>query len=193
MLAVATVSRAVIAYLALPHPAMWCITFSRLDPIALGILAVPVSRRIAGKLGSGTRIGAFAGGGLLLATLMRFSDVEGGWHGLVVYPLAAVASFLPVVAIMPGPSGRSIFALLRRAPVVFLGRISYGLYVFHILAFVITSKILERLHIEDGYFQRALPALAVDVAIGIVSYRVLERPFLSLKTRFAFVESRPGG
>ena len=77
---------------------------------------------------------------------------------------------------------------------VYLGRISYGLYVFHILGLLIsdyavpnqTSSLLR-------YTLRVAVALAATIAMSAISYRWLETPFLGLKQRFTHVLSRPGG
>jgi peptidoglycan/LPS O-acetylase OafA/YrhL len=84
-----------------------------------------------------------------------------GWTVLVTYPLAAAAS----VTIIFGALG----ARLRAG--AYLGKISYGLYVFHTAAIrVVPSTIL---------------ALPLTIAIAALSYRYLESPFLRLKGRFA--------
>ena len=55
----------------------------------------------------------------------------------------------------------------------YLGRVSYGLYVFHVAAIRLT----ESLGVGAAFL--------LTVAAAAVSYRYLETPFLRLKDRFA--------
>ncbi len=70
---------------------------------------------------------------------------------------------------------------------VFLGKISYGLYVFH-------RPVIYLLAAEAGFIPailRKLLALALTVLLAWLSYRFFETPFLRLKERFEIVRSRP--
>jgi peptidoglycan/LPS O-acetylase OafA/YrhL len=160
MLAVASVTRIVLVLRGVHHPGIWCNTLARLDPIAGGALLAcflkgslpehtPRMRVFWIGLGAVSLIGAGANGG------------NEGWTVLVTYPLAAAAS----VTIIFGTLG----ARLRAG--AYLGKISYGLYVFHAAVIrVVPSTIL---------------ALPLTIAIAALSYRYLESPFLRLKDRFA--------
>jgi len=83
----------------------------------------------------------------------------------------------------------------------YLGRISYGLYIFHSLMFYLVfeagSHALPRLFagcsmkpVVVNAFGVALVMLLSIAAAGL-SYRYFERPFLKFKQRFTFVRSRP--
>ena len=112
----------------------------------------------------------------------------------------------------PAPNGASIvigFALIAvgcaalmlsvwgwtRWPraLVRLGRISYGLYVFHALALAIFRKAYgtEASHSVPGLALLGVSALLLTLGLAEASYRWLETPFLRLKERFAAVLSRP--
>jgi peptidoglycan/LPS O-acetylase OafA/YrhL len=80
--------------------------------------------------------------------------------------------------------------------VVYLGKISYGLYVFHILFLSIGRAIVR--HLPLGTlgpltFQLLVMAIALPLTIcmGVISYRFYESPFLQFKKRFTVVRSRP--
>jgi peptidoglycan/LPS O-acetylase OafA/YrhL len=80
-------------------------------------------------------------------------------------------------------------ATLIPKPLVFLGKISYGLYVFHELCLYVAS-----MHFAKGpvaLLLARLCAFAATVALATVSYFVFERPFLRLKDRFSHVITRP--
>ena len=96
---------------------------------------------------------------------MLFRSPESLWS----YPLAALSA---------AASLRGVLGLTLRQPVVeYLGKISFGLYVFHVAALSIAGS--------------AVAGLALTVAAAALSYRFLESPFLRWKGRLARVESRP--
>ena len=79
-------------------------------------------------------------------------------------------------------------------PFVYLGSISYGLYVFHVLGLMISDYTVQHQDSSLGrYLLRNTVALTVTVVFAAISYRWLESPFLRLKQRFSHVLSRPGG
>lgn len=86
-------------------------------------------------------------------------------------------------------------------PLVYLGRISYGLYVFHSFVFfllldwgrktTISAMSELRLSPESVSWSASVLVLAATIGLAVLSYRFLELPFLKLKRRFTYVPSRP--
>jgi peptidoglycan/LPS O-acetylase OafA/YrhL len=85
-------------------------------------------------------------------------------------------------------------------PLVYLGRISYGLYVYHagmyFLVYAIFRENLnafcERMGIGEWWGAVGMVmAFAATVLVASLSYRFFERPFLRLKDRFTIVPSHP--
>jgi peptidoglycan/LPS O-acetylase OafA/YrhL len=76
---------------------------------------------------------------------------------------------------------------------IYLGRISYGLYVFHWLAIYLVGIPMHH-HFADFkdalIFKGVLP-LALTILIASLSYRYFETPFLKLKKSHEVIESRP--
>jgi peptidoglycan/LPS O-acetylase OafA/YrhL len=80
---------------------------------------------------------------------------------------------------------------------VYLGKISYGMYVFHQLSLDTAAWILNRFpetateshHIRFGIAHLGL-GFIVSVLGAALSYKYFERPFLRLKAKFAVVPSR---
>jgi len=58
-----------------------------------------------------------------------------------------------------------------------LGKISFGLYVFHVAAIEVVGP---------------LAGLPLTIALGALSYRFLEAPFLRLKQRYSTEEQQAG-
>lgn len=80
----------------------------------------------------------------------------------------------------------------KRGVFVYLGRISYGLYVFHLFVLQACEAMLRRSHLHGVTYAmvQLSMAFAITVAVAALSYRFLETPFLKLKSRFTFVHSR---
>jgi peptidoglycan/LPS O-acetylase OafA/YrhL len=83
-------------------------------------------------------------------------------------------------------------AVLSYAPIVWLGKISYGLYMYHEIAIWARNRFVNRI---DWFPNRdelvAIGTLALTIAIAAVSYYGYERQFLIMKRRWTRVPSRP--
>jgi peptidoglycan/LPS O-acetylase OafA/YrhL len=70
-----------------------------------------------------------------------------------------------------------------------LGKISYGLYMLHPIGILIVDNALRLLHFSAETFGvlllRGISGFALSVLISMVSYNLLELPFLKLKDAFA--------
>jgi peptidoglycan/LPS O-acetylase OafA/YrhL len=183
MLLLAVVTRIVLVMFAVTHPGIWCNTIARLDPIALGaILAFTLNGR-APQIGNVWRallcLAAFAGW-LLTARFLQHD----GPTSIATYGLSAVASVTLLLAVL-----RSEMRLLHVPPfswLVYLGRISYGLYVYHLLALALIMQmmVVPGLGIVLNFELRVLLSFLLTVLLAALSYRFLEQPFLRLKDRF---------
>lgn len=72
-----------------------------------------------------------------------------------------------------------------------LGKISYGLYVYHLTAIRISATLLFALHFRHWLELASPPAFLLTILIAKLSYDKLESPFLRLKRRFEAVHTRP--
>jgi peptidoglycan/LPS O-acetylase OafA/YrhL len=76
-------------------------------------------------------------------------------------------------------------------PVVYLGKISYGLYVFHGIALRFTTVAVTHLGMHRFRILIVVPvALALTIGMSMLSYQFFEMPFLKLKEKFSFIQSR---
>jgi peptidoglycan/LPS O-acetylase OafA/YrhL len=171
---------------------IWFNTVTRLDPIALGII-------IAVLLRGRSPVLSFVKRGLLfvtsLAVLLAAANVlhtrseEVHLSLALGYPLVALSSIGFVLSVLS--SGPSWYA---RGPLVYLGRISYGLYVFHLLGLKLADVIGAHVSFGARFVKgQGLLGLVLTVVMAMISYHALEKPFLRMKERFAHVPSRPGG
>jgi len=107
------------------------------------------------------------------------------WMGWIGYVLVAGAAALVVLDLVAG--GHSWLAgILATRPMVFIGRISYGLYLYHLPVYYAVEKLMP-----DATLMERLPVkVAVSVALATASFFLIEQRFLKLKGRF---ESRRAG
>lgn len=157
----------------------WYVTPARLDPIALGILACLLLRGRVPTLASGARALLFVAGMALLALAATWLPGEGTGvaHGNLAYPIAtagALAIFLSFLG-----------AAISWRPLCYLGRISFGLYVFHLFGLNVAKVALLHLTGTCPFLLRAAIGLAITLALAAASHAWLEMPFLRLKDCFA--------
>jgi peptidoglycan/LPS O-acetylase OafA/YrhL len=120
----------------------------------------------------------------------RFDNFEnpGSWPLIGGYALAVLGCVLVLIALL------GVSPKLLPGWAIYLGRISYGLYVYHRLAAYITGKLLiGRLASFNSpiYLLKGALALGLTVLMAALSYRYFETPFLKMKKRHAVIESQP--
>ncbi len=91
--------------------------------------------------------------------------------------LAGLLAVVVVLATVAGPDGRGGWWGAR--PLVWLGRRSYGLYLYH---FPLLSLAMHQLTAGPALARRVL-AIGVTLVVTAASYRVVEQPLLRLKDR----------
>jgi peptidoglycan/LPS O-acetylase OafA/YrhL len=151
-----------------------------------------VSRRAAALL--------LLGAGVPLAILV-------GWHGVDAYAvtnnwmrLPGNAMFVSLLSLTFGAvlvlslSGASWWsAALRWAPLSYLGKISYGVYLYHTLVYFLVLGAyriwvffpLPGMRIDPWHKALIIVCqIGTTVLLAAASYRYLERPLLALKERF---------
>jgi peptidoglycan/LPS O-acetylase OafA/YrhL len=74
--------------------------------------------------------------------------------------------------------------------ILYLGKISYGLYVWHMLNFYIYDHFYLRSFFSHGLLLKLL-TLFPTIGMAVLSYRYLETPFLRLKSKFTYIRNRP--
>lgn len=158
-------------------------TLTRLDALALGIAAaVLLWKKPITLLWPSRLVLLLAGCGFWLAAGHLFSLTRS--FMLFGFPAIAVGACLIFLS--------ALGSLLAPRWLRYLGKISYGLYVFHMLAIHLSVKLWGGAvhNLRDFFFYWCL-SLLVTFAMAALSYRYFELPFLRLKERFTRIESRP--
>ncbi len=191
LLAVATAAR---FYLGAHHrfeSQVWCNTLVQLDPIAAGILIAVLLRGAVPQFSRLARAAMIVAGIACLATAALYFGIKNDplttARIVLGYPTVALGGVLLLLAVLrEGARPAKLF--------VYLGRISYGLYVFHVLGLLTSDYLVPNQTASLArYSLRVFVAFALTVTMAAISYRWLETPFLRLKQRFTYVVSRPGG
>ena len=187
------VSRWRLIGLGVPPRAIWWNSFARLDPLAIGVL-------LSVWLG-GSRLDRFHSARRVVAIVAVLLIVGAGYCSpredngaairiMLAYPLGALGCGGVVLAALgtgSRPDSWIVTPVLR-----YLGRISYGLYVFHATMLILTLRLLHGLQHSVAYSGIVtVVALTLTIGVAAASYQWLEKPFLKLKTRFQHVRSMP--
>lgn len=187
ILLVSPILRMAIAWLQLPLNA-YRITPTRLDGLAAGSLLALWISSAEGAEGTVRSIAPWIAGGAALAfAAVQFTSAAGvlGFSLLAICFAAVLALVLANVEATK-PWSR----LLRTRALRFTGKISYGLYLLHILAFDLVAKsgLARRLPATGSVvvndLLRGALMLCSAFAIASLSWYAFESPLLSLKSRF---------
>jgi peptidoglycan/LPS O-acetylase OafA/YrhL len=108
------------------------------------------------------------------------------WPGSTV--LALEFLFAATVGLCVLYSGHPILGILRNRLLLFLGTISYGIYLFHLPILAAFESITGSLRWENGLVLKAI-RLASMFALPAISWVVIEQPILSLKRFFHYRSS----
>lgn len=158
-------------------------TLARLDPLALGVVTAALLHRKRVQLDWFLRLSSFTLGAVVWLIAGHYFGRTRAFM-LIGYPGMALGSWLIFMSVL----GIGVAPRWLR----YLGKISYGLYVFHLLAIYLAEKLISAHGKHWGKFVVYYwLSLAMTIVMASVSYHFLEAPFLRLKERFSFVRSRP--
>lgn len=185
-----------------------------IGPVSRGVLSLIFHRTLAAYVLPFGSLDAFALGGLLALfgdarqnsarTLLRHwglalglpaaigvswlfpQNLESPWF-MVIFPLATAGASVWVIGGAARGFGGIIGALLKSQPLVYLGKISYGLYLYHGFVSWAMGRALEALHCEPRsvllYF---VLRAAFTILVAAASWHLIERPVSRLKRSFSY-------
>jgi len=177
-------------------PVIWVNSLVQFQFFALGTMTALLLRGRVPNLPKAMRCGLFIAGLLCLRAAQAAvygSDVvlpHNFAHIAPRYLIALLGCLCLFFSCLPLPAGT------WQKPLIYLGKISYGLYVFHVLWLGLARDLTRRLaggHLSPLASQLCAMAIALPatIATAMLSYRYLESPFLRWKKRFTVVRSRP--
>jgi len=189
-----SLARAIFIYSNIPHPAIWALPITHFESILGGTaLGLGILDGIFNKLHSQYLL--FLG---LISIYIVFELPNTniiGWKLMFTYPLTGIGMVMILHTVVYG-NLPIIKDFLGNKTIVYLGRISYGLYVYHILCLTIANQICNRLDVIPSSlllypFAMSGIGMMLTIALATASYYVYERPFLILKNKFTEIRSRP--
>jgi peptidoglycan/LPS O-acetylase OafA/YrhL len=158
----------------------WVMLPGVIDTFALGALIACLRKSgqplplTSGWIGAG--VGVLAIGCFVLARFVRFGPFLGVWAAVIetLENLFFAWMLLRTVAGWRGLAG----AVFENPGLIFIGKISYGLYIFHVLVNVALTPWLERhgFGVHENLAVRTVVLFGVSVGVASLSYYFLEAP-----------------
>jgi peptidoglycan/LPS O-acetylase OafA/YrhL len=167
-------------------------TDTRAQSLLLGsALALAFSAGLLRRLVAAPRLVAAFGWASVVAVVVMWRAVDGFEDSFLYrggFTLVAIAGTTIVLALVAAPNG--VMARLLAFPMLRdIGRISYGLYLWHWPIFLVVDADRTGL----SFWPLAAARFALTFAFAVVSYLAVERPFLRLKRRFERVPAALAG
>jgi peptidoglycan/LPS O-acetylase OafA/YrhL len=111
------------------------------------------------------------------------------WHLMLTYPASGIGTTLIIFFVIDS-SKKNINQTSNFRPTQYLGTISYGLYMYHLLVIWLFHYILD-LYKKNLEFQPneyplilVIISLLITIVISSASFHWLEKPFLKLKMKY---------
>jgi peptidoglycan/LPS O-acetylase OafA/YrhL len=173
--------------------AIWASTFVQFEMFAAGILLALAHRRTTSRNSAvgGALIFACPALWLVANLLLEAKQPAAGVAALSAPVLMAAYGLIALGCVamiqgfcMLGPSLMPQWA-------VFLGKRSYGLYVYHVMAISLAKACIPVENNALLLITSVVLALVLTISAAAISYALYESPFLRLKRRFEIVHSRP--
>ena len=151
-------------------------TDTRLDSLLFGVLLTCLSSARPDALSA--RSGAVLGVALLACSVVIRDEY---FRNTLRYSLQGCALMLIVGHLVKGTSGiaSAVRRASRTAPVLYLSKISYSLYLWHLTVLMFARHLLGAMTPAT-----ALLCAAASLGLAAASYRCVETPFLAMRHRF---------
>jgi peptidoglycan/LPS O-acetylase OafA/YrhL len=172
------------------HPYTYLASEARFDSIAYGAAFAFLCQR-AWELsrGKGLAVG-FAGGLLLLMTLLVRGDV---FRETIRYSIQGIALLLMFTAIYRSAAWDWTMSILESPPLRRLGVLSYGAYLWHFEYLFLSDYVLGNA-LPEGNVQRLIYlacGLVFSFGAAQLSYRFIAQPMQALRHRFSMRAPSP--
>jgi len=131
--------------------------------------------------------GLAIGSALILAYLGFRANASAGYMYLGGFTVVAGAAAIILIELLGSPSKLALL-LLESPLLVWIGRLSYGLYLWHLPLYRITVPVVT--HPDWNWYERLGLRFVVTFAVASLSFYLIERPCLNLKQRFRAVASK---
>lgn len=162
-------------------------TFSYLDVVGIGILYAIYEIQIKKMFDRWRRYFIFFGGSATIIYVHLFSTTENNLFNIFSFSFTGILTIF-LLLIFKHNNANTV-PIWKRA-LAYLGRRSYGMYIYHwlILAIVVSRKMFysdsQGISIVGVVF-----SLSLTILLSVVSYKFYEKPFLNFRRKYQVVES----
>ena len=178
ILGIAIVSRAIFLFNDIE---VFYFTFTRFDELALGgLLAVLEYRNLLSKIQPILFLKLFLL--TIIPTIILwtlYSGLENKWVQLIKFNLMSLSYFFVIGYVMVLKENNKFKEILKSQILMYSGKISYGLYVFHPLCFLTYNRFFN-----FGLVIDMILSFAFTYIIAYISFNYFESYFLGLKKSF---------
>lgn len=159
-------------------------TFTRMDELAMGALVAVLETRNKLKAAYFKRyVLLFVLSALLLLVLWVLTNKSGNaWLQVAKYNFISLLYFFLLCVVLTAATGSYLSVFLRTSLLNYLGRISYGLYVYHPMVFLLFKQYIP---VQNVFFV-ASGSFVVTVIIASMSFYWFENRFLYFKRFFTY-------
>jgi peptidoglycan/LPS O-acetylase OafA/YrhL len=172
----------------IPHPAIWVLPITHFESIVLGIvigfggfdfLLKRIKPLMIGLIG----IFFF----VLLCLLPPLNNIS--YWLIASYSFVGISTSLLLFSISNSNYLKKLFS---KKAIVFLGKRSYGLYIFHVLGNGVATYMIAHISIlPSNSLAIFIYSLSFTIIVSVICYKVVETAFLKLKKKFEIIISRP--
>ena len=170
--------RFILIYYKVPHPAIWVLPISHFESIFFGLFFAFLYQNNCIKVNKYITLLIICITFYIVSILPNTSVIN--YKLMLLYPIVGIFSMSVLYLFL---NFKSHF--FQNKILVFLGKRSYGLYVFHTLGNAISYEI------TDNLLYSFLISFPLTVIFAVLSYKYIETPFLNLKSKFEIISSRP--
>jgi peptidoglycan/LPS O-acetylase OafA/YrhL len=170
------------------QPSLWTNSFIQFSFFGIGALIALALHSRSFSVPMPLRVFLFGSGVLLWLVSNRYFHVNGVFYEARPWLVSCGLGLVTVACIFIFLSLFGISRALLPPQLIYLGKISYGLYVFHLPCREVAAWLLGG--IRHGLLFRPLLQMVLTILVASVSYRYFEKPFLRLKARFEFIKTR---
>jgi peptidoglycan/LPS O-acetylase OafA/YrhL len=171
-----------------PHPAIWVLPITHFEAIVMGIIIGFGGMDFIVKWIKPWIIGII---GIFFFTLLIIlpEPSDNSYWLILTYSSIGISTSLILLSVL---NSITLKKVLSHEILVFLGKRSYGLYVYHVFSVSLVRSILppvSNVLLKDLVL--FMCSLALTILVSIISYTIIEKPFLQLKKKFEVIVSRP--
>lgn len=180
------IARVACVLLSIKHPFIWTLPL-RGDAFVLGVgFALGAFDRLYHSVSGNSWF--FTGFLLFIGSHFFGTPDLMRWKTVLLYTVTDIACLLMVMGCMKGTLMNGVFCT---RPLRYLGKISFGLYVYHVVSIRIAGSLLGEWELQRHGWWEFVLSLLVTFVLSALSYEMYEKWFLRFKHRFEVVLSRP--